>query len=80
MNRRPPHEYDDNKLTGLNIAETIAREWDSGKYASIAEVTTAVHNLQPGLPRSAVFWLAYHTISHSAGGSGAERSPVWPRR
>lgn len=79
MNRRPPHEYDDSKLTGLEIAETIAREWESGKYPSVAAVTTAVHDQQAGLPRSAIFWLAYHTISQIAPEDNGRRQP-WPMR
>ncbi len=54
--------YDDGQLTGLGTAALIIQEWQTGRYSSLAEVTTAVHNLHQDIPRSAVFWLAYHTL------------------
>ena len=82
MNKLSPHHYDDSKLTGLNIAELIAREWAGGNYASIAAVTSAVHAQRPNLPRSAVFWLAYHTLTRGtgAGVGGVRNNQTWPVR
>jgi hypothetical protein len=62
MNRQNNYSYDDDKLTGLDIADLIVSEWQTGRYQSIAQVTTAVHALKGELPRSVVFWLAYHTL------------------
>lgn len=62
MARHPEHRYNDDELTGLEIANTIAREWRSGIHQTVAQVTSSVHTQRPELPRSAVFWLAYHTI------------------
>lgn len=62
MARHPEHRYNDDELTGLEIANSISREWRSGRHDTVAEVTSSVHEQRPELPRSAVFWLAYHTI------------------
>lgn len=62
MNRQNDYPYDDDKLTGLDIAGLILTEWRTGRYQSIADVTSAVHLLRTELPRSVVFWLAYHTL------------------
>jgi hypothetical protein len=62
MNRKNDYPYDDDKLTGLDIADLIVTKWQTGAYHSIADVTTAVHSLKTELPRSVVFWLAYHTL------------------
>ncbi len=59
------HEYDDTELKGLDISQQIQQVWSSGKYDTVAQVTTAVHKLRVDVPRSAVFWLAFHQI-HSA--------------
>ncbi len=62
MTPTPAHRYEDSLLTGLAIAEHIASEWASGRYRSVAEVTSIVHSRCSDMPRSAIFWLAYHTI------------------
>ena len=62
MNRQNDYPYDDDKLTGLDIAGLILAEWRTGRHQTIAEVTSAVHLLRSEIPRSVVFWLAYHTL------------------
>lgn len=82
MNRQNDYPYDDDRLTGLDIAELIVSEWHTGVYTSIAEVTTAVHALKSELPRSVVFWLAYHTLrehSHDVAGQ-VSTAATWPVR
>lgn len=63
MSEKPTTQYDDARLTGLTLAGSMAEQWASGRYASIAEVTSSVHARHPELPRSVVFWLAYHTLA-----------------
>lgn len=76
------YHYDDEKLNGLAIADLIASEWGSGRYATIAEVTSAVHGVNAELPRSVVFWLAYHTLQHSPEqrNPAAAKAQAWPVR
>ncbi len=62
MNKNHPIDYQDDKLSGQEIADLIAGEWQTGNYSSIAEITTAVHKVRRDLPRSVIFWLAFHTI------------------
>lgn len=82
MNDRGEIHYDDDKLNGLDIAELIVDEWQSGRHQTIAQVTSAVHHQRSELPRSVVFWLAYHTLLSTA--DTAESSPplaqAWPQR
>lgn len=82
MNRQNDYPYDDDRLTGLDIAELIVTEWQTGAYCSIAEVTSAVHALKSELPRSVVFWLAYHTLrEHGPEAAGeASTTAIWPVR
>lgn len=54
--------YQDGNLTGQEIADLIVAEWQSGHYSTIAEITSAVHEIRRDLPRSVIFWLAFHTI------------------
>jgi hypothetical protein len=65
MTPTPAHKYEDSLLTGLAIAERISSEWNSGHYQSVAQVTSVIHRQCPSMPRSTVFWLAYHTINKS---------------
>ena len=67
---RPIQHYDDGELTGLAVVEQISEEWASGRYSNIAAVTSVIHKKNSHLPRSAIFWLAYHTI-HPAAGTAA---------
>lgn len=75
--------YDDDKLNGLAIAELILDEWNSGKHESIAAVTTAVHGQALQLPRSVIFWLAYHTLRQYTQlfeGQQNTQAQSWPPR
>ncbi|MFQ3323165.1 MAG: hypothetical protein ACJAQS_000219 [Porticoccus sp.] len=56
------HRYDDAELKGLEISKQIQQVWGSGRFTTVAEVTTEVHNMRHEVPRSAIFWLAYHQI------------------
>jgi hypothetical protein len=56
------HRYDDAELKGLEITKQIQQVWSSGRFTTVAEVTAEVHNMRPEVPRSAIFWLAYHQI------------------
>lgn len=82
MNDSTDCRYDDEKLNSMDIAGLIFREWQSGQHESIAAVTSAVHSQQPELPRSVVFWLAYHAL-HELTGHFPPPGPVaraWPLR
>ena len=63
MNQQPGHRYNEDELCGLSLGRIIISEWESGRYADIAELTTAIQTKKPELPRSVIFWLAYHTIT-----------------
>ncbi len=82
MNRQNDYPYDDDRLTGLDIADLIVTEWQTGAYSSIAEVTSAVHALKSELPRSVVFWLAYHTLREHSHESASQvpTTAIWPVR
>jgi len=80
MNRQNAYPYDDDRLTGLDIAELIVAEWQNGTYSSIAEVTSAVHALKSELPRSVVFWLAYHTLREHSDEAAVSTTMTWPVR
>jgi hypothetical protein len=56
------HRYDDAELKGLAISKQIQRVWATGRYTTVAEVTGEVHSMRGNVPRSAIFWLAYHQI------------------
>jgi hypothetical protein len=66
MNRKNEYPYDDDKLSGLDIAGLILAEWRTGRHQTIVEVTSAVHLLRTEMPRSVVFWLAYHTLQEES--------------
>ena len=58
----PLRQYDESKLSGLGVGALIAAEWRTGAYSSVAAVTTAVHSKRADIPRSVIFWLAYHMV------------------
>ena len=82
MNDRGENHYDDEKLNGLDIAEFIVEEWHSGRHQTIAQVTSAVHGQRSELPRSVVFWLAYHTLQSAPEPAepAATLAQAWPPR
>lgn len=82
MNRQNHYCYEDDKLTGLEIAVQIIACWETGQYRNIAEVTTAVHRIRQELPRSVIFWLAFHTLESATSSpeTGEQSTIAWPRR
>jgi|TARA_R110002072_G_scaffold25698_4_gene86120 hypothetical protein len=56
------HRYDDAELKGLEISKKIQQVWASDRFTTVAEVTAEVHSIRAEVPRSAIFWLAYHQI------------------
>lgn len=58
-----PRSYEDSELSGLGVGRLISQEWRTGRHASVADVTTAVHGQRPDIPRSVIFWLAYHAVA-----------------
>ncbi len=81
MTKKKYTTYKDEKLAGQEIADLIVAEWHVGHYSTIAEVTTAVHRIRQDIPRSVIFWLAYHTIeSTEVCGLPEPASAAWPPR
>ena len=54
--------YDDGELVGLELSQTAHQAWSSGEYKSLTELTSALYQRYPDIPRSALFWLTYHVI------------------
>ena len=56
------HRYDDAELKGLEISKQVQQMWATGRFTTVAEVTAEVYSMRGNVPRSAIFWLAYHQI------------------
>jgi hypothetical protein len=70
--------YEDDKLSSMEIAALIDAQWQTGKYSTIAEVTTAVHHIRHDLPRSVIFWLAFHTLDTVTAPPASITAGTWP--
>ena len=70
--------YEDDKLSSMEIAALIDTQWQTGRYRTIAEVTTAVHHIRQELPRSVIFWLAFHTLDTGTAPPASVASGTWP--
>ena len=71
-----PHRvqtYDDQELAGLALSKDILQLWSTGRYKSLAELTGALDQQHPDIPRSAIFWLSYHVLFADAA-EGLEES------
>ncbi len=80
MGRQHHYCYEDDKLSDMEIAALIDTQWQTGRYSTIAEVTTAVHQIRQELPRSVIFWLAFHTLesASTAPENVASGAGTWP--
>jgi len=54
--------YDDQQLVGLELSRDIRSLWDAGRYRNLAALTAELARRHPEIPRSALFWLAYHVV------------------
>ncbi len=80
MTKQNHATYEDDKLSGQEIADLIVAQWQSEQYPTIAAVTTAVHKIRQDLPRSVIFWLAFHTIESDIQGCSEPATTAWPPR
>lgn len=59
--------YDDQELVGLELSQAVHQAWTSGGHDSLAGLTGELCERYPGIPRSAIYWLAYHVVFGDGG-------------